>query len=438
MSFKKDFLWGVATSSYQIEGAVKEGGRGASIWDVFSHTPGKIFDNTTGDIACDHYHKYKEDIKIMADLGIKAYRFSIAWPRIFPHGTGTVNQAGIDFYNSLIDELLKYNILPLITLYHWDLPYELYLKGGWKNPDSAKWFGEYAKVVAENFGDRVKNFITFNEPSVFLGCGCQQGVHAPGSKLCCEDLLRMGHNVHRAHGYAVMELRKVVPDAKVAITFTTDPIIPAAPCDEDKAYKENFDCTADNFIWSDSFWADPVLLGKYPPELLKAYPDFNPSPEDMKLMSQPLDYIGLNIYRGKFTGDWKRKQGAAHTEIGWDVTPESLKWGPKHFYKRYGLPIYITENGLSCHDWVALDGKVHDYNRIDFLHRYLLQLREAAEEGVDIRGYFQWSLMDNYEWAMGYQSRFGLVFVDYESQKRTPKESAYWYKSVIENNGENL
>ena len=438
MSFSKDFVWGAATSSYQIEGGYKEGGRGKSIWDVFSHTEGKIFDNTNGDVACDFFHRYKDDIKLMAELGIKAYRFSVSWSRIIPTGSGNVSEEGIQFYNNVIDELLKYNIKPYLTLYHWDLPYDLYLKGGWKNNDSAFWFRDYAKVVAERFGDRVKDFITFNEPSVFLGCGCKDGVHAPGSKLCPLDLLYMGHNVHRAHGYALREIRNIVKDSKVTISFTTDPIIPYTSKDEEKAYKENFSCDPSNFIWSDSFWGDPVFLGKYPEEIYKAYPDFKPNEEEMKLISSPLDYIGMNIYRGKYTEGWVRKQGASHTEIGWDVTPLSLKWGPKHFYKRYHLPIYITENGLSCHDWVSLDGKVHDPNRIDFLNRYLLALKEANDEGVDIKGYFQWSLLDNYEWAMGYQSRFGLIFVDYETLNRIPKDSSYWYKEVIESNGENL
>lgn len=440
MEFCKDFLWGAATSSYQIEGAVKEDGRNPSIWDIYSHVDGKIFDGTTGDIACDHYHRYKQDIKLMSEMGIKAYRFSVSWSRILPNGIGQVNEKGIAFYSSLIDELLKYNIKPFLTLYHWDLPYSLYLKGGWKNRDIALWFCEYATVIAQRFGDRVKDFITVNEPSVFLGCGCKDGVHAPFEKLCNLDLLYMAHNVHRAHGYALKAIKENVKDAHVSISFTTDPIIPNTQTDIDKerAYEENFKCDFSNFIWSDSFWADPVFLGKYPKEIIDNYPTFNPSDEDMKIISEPLDFIGLNIYRGKHMKGWERKIGASHTEIGWDVTPLALKYGPLEFYKRYKKPIYITENGLSCHDWVSLDGKVHDPNRIDFLNRYLLALKEAVKEGCDIKGYFQWSLMDNYEWAMGYQSRFGLIYIDYENQKRIPKDSYYWYKDVIKNNGRNL
>lgn len=440
MSFRKDFMWGAATASFQIEGAWNEDGKSPSIWDEFCHRGGKIEDNSTGDIACDHYHRYKEDVKLMAELGLKAYRFSIAWTRILPDGTGKINEKGLEFYSNLVDELLKYNITPYVTLYHWDLPYCLQLKGGWTNPESPLWFEEYTKVIVKCFGERVKNYITFNEPSVFMGCGCVQGVHAPGYQLSTRDLLHMGHNIHLAHGRAVKVIRELTPFAEVGITLASLPAIPVTEKDADAAYESHFSITREFFFWSDAYWADPIVLGHYPEKLLQETKDIFPSftDEDMKLISQKIDFIGINIYQGHYTGDYTRKPGTPHTEIGWDTFDSALEWGVKHFTKRYQIPIYITENGLSCHDWESLDGKVHDPNRIDFLHRYLRGLKTAAESGCDVRGYFQWSFMDNFEWAKGYNPRFGMVFCDYATQKRIPKDSAYWYKEVIEANGENL
>ena len=440
MSFRKDFMWGAATASFQIEGAWNEDGKSPSIWDEFCHRGGKIEDNSSGDIACDHYHRYKEDVKLMAELGLKAYRFSIAWTRILPDGTGKINEKGLEFYSNLVDELLKYNITPYVTLYHWDLPYCLQLKGCWTNPESPLWFEEYTKVIVKCFGERVKNYITFNEPSVFMGCGCAQGVHAPGYQLSTRDLLHMGHNIHLAHGRAVKVIRELTPFAEVGITLASLPAIPVTEKDADAAYESHFSITREFFFWSDAYWADPIVLGHYPEKLLQETKDIFPSftDEDMKLISQKIDFIGINIYQGHYTGDYTRKPGTPHTEIGWDTFDSALEWGVKHFTKRYQIPIYITENGLSCHDWESLDGKVHDPNRIDFLHRYLRGLKTAAESGCDVRGYFQWSFMDNFEWAKGYNPRFGMVFCDYATQKRIPKDSAYWYKEVIEVNGENL
>ena len=440
MSFRKDFMWGAATASFQIEGAWNEDGKSPSIWDEFCHRGGKIEDNSTGDIACDHYHRYKEDVKLMAELGLKAYRFSIAWTRILPDGTGKINEKGLEFYSNLVDELLKYNITPYVTLYHWDLPYCLQLKGGWTNPESPLWFEEYTKVIVKCFGERVKNYITFNEPSVFMGCGCSQGAHAPGYQLSTRDLLHMGHNIHLAHGRAVKVIRELTPFAEVGITLASLPAIPVTEKDAEAAYESHFSITREFFFWSDAYWADPIVLGHYPEKLLQETKDIFPSftDEDMKLISQKIDFIGINIYQGHYTGDYTRKPGTPHTEIGWDTFDSALEWGVKHFTKRYQIPIYITENGLSCHDWESLDGKVHDPNRIDFLHRYLRGLKTAAESGCDVRGYFQWSFMDNFEWAKGYNPRFGMVFCDYATQKRIPKDSAYWYKEVIEANGENL
>ncbi|MCR5620478.1 MAG: beta-glucosidase [Treponema sp.] len=436
MGFKDNFVWGAATAAFQIEGAWNEDGKVPGIWDVFCHEGGHIADGLDGDTACDHYHRYKEDVRLMADLGLKAYRFSVAWPRVLGKD-GKSNQKGLDFYSRLVDELLGHGITPFVTLYHWDLPYSAYLRGGWLNPDSAAWFQDYTQAVARCLGDRVKDFITFNEPSVFTGCGLMEGTHAPGVKLGKRDLLHAGHNIHRAHGRAVRVLRELVPGARIGVTVADMPAIPATAGDEEKAYQSEFDSGRDNFIWAAAFWCDPIFLGTYPQKLLQECEDIFPTftTEDMQLIGQKLDFLGLNIYQGRYVGDWKRPDGMAHNELGWDVKPDALKWAVKHFSRRYGLPIFITENGLSCHDWVSLDGKVHDPNREDFLHRYLLALREAADEGCDIAGYFQWSFMDNFEWASGYNPRFGMVFCDYQTQRRIPKDSAYWYRKVIESNG---
>ncbi|MBE6836505.1 MAG: beta-glucosidase [Ruminococcus sp.] len=448
MSFRKDFAWGVATASYQIEGATYEDGKGLSVWDEFTHINGKILDNSTGDVACDHYHRYKEDVKLMAELGIKAYRFSICWPRIIPDGIGEVNQKGLDFYNSLIDELLKYGIEPYVTLYHWDLPYELHKKGGWLNSESVDWFEYYTSVFAKHFGDRVKNFITFNEPQVFINHGYSIGVHAPGYKVGNKELLQMCHNVLLAHGKAVRVLRNAIEGVNIGFVAASSPGIPVSDDDIEAAREKYFDCGKNHFIFADSFWFDPVVFGKYPEKVLKENADIFPeiADGDMEIISTPIDFIGLNIYSGHLVekgenGGYRVVHppvGNARTAVYWYVTPDALYWGSKFHNERYNLPVYITENGMSAHDVVSLDGKVHDPNRIDYLNRYLLGLKKAADEGVDVRGYFQWSLMDNFEWAQGYDERFGAVYVDFATQERIIKDSGYWYKEIIESNGEKL
>lgn len=440
MPFRNDFMWGAATASYQIEGAWNEDGKGLNIWDDFTSQPGKIRHNATGNTACDHYHHYKEDVKLMSELGLKAYRFSISWARILPEGTGKVNQKGIDFYNNLINELLKYNITPFVTLYHWDLPYALHLKGGWLNPESSQWFEEYTRVVAENFGDRVKNFITFNEPSVFIGCGYALGSHAPGFTLGSRDLLHIGHNIQLSHGKAVSVLRSIVKDCQIGITLATQPKIPLTAADEENAYNSYYGIGLGGFFWTINYWMDPIVFGKLPQELVNQAGNLLPEYTDseMKIINQKIDFLGLNIYEAQYEGNYNRPDGTAHTELSWDVYPDALKWGVIHNYKRYKLPIIITENGMSAHDWVSLDGKVHDPNRIDFLNRYLKGLKEGVEAGADVKGYFQWSFMDNFEWASGYNPRFGIIHVDYTTLKRTPKDSAFWYKQVIETNGKDL
>ena len=453
MSFKKDFAWGVATAAYQIEGSYNEDGRGLSVWDVFSHEPGKVDYGHTGDVACDHYHRFKDDVKLMRELGITSYRFSISWSRIFPNGIGEVNEKGAKFYSDLIDELIANGIEPYVTLFHWDLPYELHKKGGWLNSECVKWFSDYVAKVSELYSDRVEKFITFNEPQCFIGSGYLFGGHAPGLKVGYKDIFQMCHNVLKSHGAAVIALRENAKKTiKVGYAPTSGVCYPATETPEDieAARKKYFECPPmeGNVMWSVSWWSDPIILGKYPEDGLRMYKEFLPeiTDEDMKLISQPLDFYAQNIYNGigvkmgeSGTPEYEdRYAGFPRTAINWPVTPEALCWGPKFLYERYNLPIYITENGMSAHDVVSLDGKVHDPNRIDFLERYLLQLEKAADEGADIAGYFLWSFMDNFEWAKGYSERFGIVFVDYETQERIPKDSAYWYKEWIEKHREGL
>ena len=447
MSFKKDFVWGMATAAYQIEGAWNEDGRGLSVWDVFSHEPGKVEQGHTGDVACDHYHRYKEDVKLMKDLGIKAYRFSISWSRLIPNGTGELNPKGVEFYSNLIDELLANGIEPYITLFHWDYPYELHKKGGWLNDESVKWFADYAEKVSELYSDRVKHFITLNEPQCFVGLGIIRDIHAPGIKVMYKDAFQVCHNVLKAHGAAVIALRKNAKQPiKVGFAPTGAVYYPASEsaADIEAARKMMFQCYpfGKSVMSNVSWWSDPVILGKYPEDGLRMYKDYLPeiTQEDMKLINQPLDFYANNIYNGKMVkadenGDPQvvdYKVGQGKTAIQWPITPECLRWGPRFYYERYNLPFYVTENGMSAHDVISLDGKVHDPNRIDFINRYLLELEKATDDGADIAGYFHWSFMDNFEWAKGYTDRFGIVYVDYETQERIPKDSAYWYKNWIE------
>ena len=450
MGFAKDFVWGAATSSYQIEGTGRDSGKGQNIWDVFTKEPGRVYEGHTGDIACDHYHRFREDVAYMKELGLKGYRFSIDWSRVLPEGTGKVNEKGIDFYNALIDELLEQGLEPYITLYHWELPYEIYKRGGWMNPEIVEWFGQYARLVAERFSDRVKYFFTLNEPQCFVGLGFLQGCHAPGVKAPLRDTFEMAHNALKAHGRAVQMLRAYgKQNVQIGYAPTSGMCYPEkeTPKDIEAARKALFALPDDlsNWTWNVSWWSDPVILGKYPEEGMKKYEKYLPviTDEDMKLISQPIDFYGQNIYNGRCIRmgtdgrpeEVRRPAGFPKTATNWPVTPEALYWGPKFLYERYRKPIYITENGMACHDTVSQDGKVHDPNRIDFLARYLKNLKRAAEE-IDIRGYFQWSLMDNFEWDKGYAERFGIIYVDFETQERIWKDSAYWYRDLIHRNGD--
>lgn len=446
MAFMKDFAWGTATAAYQIEGAHNQDGKGLSIWDVYTHEPGIVTDGYPGDIACDHYHRFREDVALMKQLGHRAYRFSICWSRLFPEGIGTINEKGAQFYSDLIDCLLENGIEPHVTLFHWDYPYALHRKGGWLNDDSVQWFADYAAKVVELYSDRVKYFITMNEPQCFVGHGYGNGTKAPGLKVGYKDLFQIAHNVLKAHGAAVKAMRAAAKrPIQIGYAPTCGAFMPAtdAPADIEAARKRYFSCPplSKNVMWNVAWWSDPVLLGRYPEDGLALYKDFLPeiTQEDMELICQPLDFYGQNIYNGREVAAdpdgnpilVNRKEGFPLTANKWPVTPEALYWGPRFLYERYGLPISITENGVADIDMVSPDGCVHDPNRIEFLRQYLRALEQATEDGVPVIGYFLWTFMDNYEWALGYTTRHGIVYVDYQTQQRIPKDSAYWYKEWI-------
>lgn len=449
MRFPEGFVWGAAAASYQIEGAAFEDGKGLSVWDDFSHWEGKVWQGDTGDVICDHYHRYREDVALMKSIGLHAYRFSISWPRVLPDGTGQVNTAGLGFYDRLVDELLAAGITPYATLFHWDYPFELYCRGGWLNPDSSAWFADYTGVMANKLGDRVKHWMTLNEPAVFVVIGHEEGRHAPGVKLPFNQILRIAHNALLAHGKATRVLRAVVPGAVIGAVNASTTAIPMTdtPADIEAARQVTFAITNEN-LWHHNWWSDPMLKGEYPADALALFGAKMPAikPGDMETIHQPLDFYGMNVYHGPYVrqgADGKPEvttwsPGHPVTHNNWLVTPEALYWGPRFMWERYGLPVGIMENGLASMDWVALDGKVHDQHRIDFTQRNLLQLGKAAADGVKLHGYFHWSILDNFEWAEGTHHRFGMVYVDYATGKRTLKDSAFWYKDVIASHGASL
>ncbi|ADH60167.1 beta-galactosidase [Thermoanaerobacter mathranii subsp. mathranii str. A3] len=440
IKFPKDFVWGVATSSYQIEGAVNEDGRTPSIWDTFSKTEGKTYQGHTGDVACDHYHRYKEDVEIMKEIGVKAYRFSIAWPRIFPE-EGKYNSKGIDFYKRLVDELLKKDIMPVVTIYHWDLPQWAYEKGGgWLNRDSVKWFAEYATKLYEELGDVIPLWITHNEPwcASILSYGI--GEHAPGHKDYREALIA-AHHILLSHGEAVKAFREMnIKGSKVGITLNLTPVYPASEKEEDKLAAQY----ADGF--SNRWFLDPIFKGNYPQDMMELYSkiigEFDFIKEgDLETISVPIDFLGVNYYtRSIVKYDEESMLKAENvpgpgkrTEMGWEISPESLYDLLKRLDREYTkLPIYITENGAAFKDEVTEDGRVHDDERIEYIKEHLKAAAKFIEEGGNLKGYFVWSLMDNFEWAHGYSKRFGIVYVDYKTQKRILKDSALWYKGVIQ------
>jgi len=430
--FPKDFLFGTATAAYQIEGAAKEDGRGPSIWDVFSHTPGKTFNGDTGDIACDHYHRFKEDVAIMKEIGLNAYRFSISWPRVMPDGKN-INQKGVDFYNRLVDELLENGIVPFITLYHWDLPYALYEKGGWLNDDIAMYFRAYATLMFNELGDRVKHWITLNEPWCSSFLGYFTGEHAPGHQNLQEALIA-AHNLLRSHGHAVQAFREEVRDGKIGLTNVVMKVEPG------DSRPESFFVASlvDKVI--NAWFHDPVIFGKYPEEAVKNYVEMglNVPDNDFDIISTPIDFFGVNYYTRtlvvfdetnpmKFSyvsGDLPK------TEMGWEIYPQGLFDMLIYLKERYRLPLYITENGMAGPDKVE-NGKVIDDYRIEYLEKHFEKALEAINAGVNLKGYFIWSLLDNFEWAYGYSKRFGIVYVDYNTQKRIMKKSAQWLKEFL-------
>lgn len=443
MSFPKEFVWGAATASFQIEGGADS--RGDSVWDMFCRKDGAVAFGHDGKTACDHYHRFREDVRIMKELGLKAYRFSISWPRIFPDGLGKINDDGVRFYDELIDELLANGITPYVTLFHWDYPTALYRRGGWLNPDSPKWFGEYTKKIMELYSDRVSNWFTLNENLCFISLGHANGVHAPGLKLSEEDVLIAAHNSLLSHGVAVDVIRKY---AKLPPAIGFAPVgevkIPASESEVDirAAYNEMFKPT-NPVYWGNAMWVDPIMTGVYQPEILDRFYRLGITirPEDMQLIGQDIDFMGMNTYTGQrigVNGIQPSKTGFDQTAIGWEVTPSVLYWGTRFYYQRYKKPIFITENGMANNDIVSDDLRVHDPQRIEYLRAHLAGLKRSCSEGTPVLGYFHWSLMDNFEWAEGYQKRFGMVYIDYPTQKRIVKDSAYWYANVIKANGDNI
>lgn len=450
--FQKDFVWGVASSAYQVEGTDPSDKRGACVWDTFAEG-GHIYQNQTAQTTCDHMHHYKEDYALMRNLGIRAYRFSISWARILPDGTGEVNEEAVQLYRDMIFSMKENGITPYLTLFHWEFPAKLQQRGGWLNPEVVEWFGAYAKVVAERFSDICEYFITINEPQCVVGLGHLSGVHAPGLRLTTRETFLVAHHLLMAHGKAVQALREnAVRPVKIGYAPTGGVAYPYTDSPEDiEAAKKvyfGFYNPIDNWTWNVSWFSDPVFLGHYPEEGLKKYAQYLPEIKetDMELIHQPIDFMGQNIYNGYFVRAGKdgepefvdRAPGFPRTASDWPVTPEAFYYGIRFLCERYPLPLYITENGISCTDAVSADGKVHDAERIAFLDAYIGKMEQAIEEGADVRGYFLWTFLDNFEWSEGYRQRFGLVHVDFATQKRTVKDSAFWYRDVMAQNGKNL
>ncbi|MGL4982972.1 MAG: GH1 family beta-glucosidase [Treponemataceae bacterium] len=449
MSFSKDFIWGAATAAYQIEGAYDVDGKTDSIWDTFSKKEGVIFEGHTGFTACDHYHRYKEDVQLMKQAGIKHYRFSISWPRILPNGTGEVNKKGIAFYDNLINELIGAGIEPWITMFHWDYPEVLYQKGGWLNDDSSAWFEHYAKILVDHFSDRVTHWFIINEPQCFASGHVKNWEHAPSVNFSVEQQMIMVRNILLAYGKSSLAIKKFAKKApKIGFASTANPAYPETNSKEDIEATRIFTYetkTPWQPLFNTSLWCDPIFFGKYPKELLD---DMGYTPlikdGDMEIIHQAPDFYGVNYYHSPKVRMGKNGKpelcekpiGWAHTAMNWPYTPEAIYWMAKFHYERYQKPIIVSENGLASVDWICADGKVHDGARVDYIGTHIRGLKEAAKDGIPIAGYFYWSLMDNFEWAFGYSQRFGIIHVDYQTQKRTLKDSAFFYKKVIETNGE--
>ena len=446
--FKDDFLWGAASAAYQVEGAYDEDGKGTGIWDHFTQDVTRCAHGENGNIACDHYHRYKEDVALMKEIGLKSYRFSINWTRVIPEGCGKVNEAGLRFYSDLVDELIGAGIEPMVTLFHWNYPYELYRKGGWKNADSPEWFAQYVKVVVDALSDRVRYWFTFNEPQLFLGGGHKIGFHAPFEENSAKDMMTLYRNVFLAHGKAVSAIRRNAKlSPMIGMAPTGSVCIPTDRITEDEARQRTFDFDSEDYFFSNAWWADPIMLGRFTDCAREVFGDdlISFTKEEWELVSQPLDYYAFNVYQAQTDMVPDRSKyddysyiGSPRTTTDWNVTPEVLYYAPKFFYERYKKPIMITENGMANTDWEFEDGKVHDPQRIDFLSRYLKELKRATDDGIPVLGYQYWSIMDNFEWTSGYDKRFGMIYVDYRTGKRTLKDSALWYADVIRSNGSKL
>ncbi|HLI50213.1 MAG TPA: GH1 family beta-glucosidase [Thermomicrobiaceae bacterium] len=447
--FPAGFLWGAATAAYQIEGAVREDGRGPSIWDTFSHIPGRVLHDQNGDIACDHYHRWPEDIALMREIGLSAYRFSIAWPRVQPEGRGQVNRAGIDFYDRLVDGLLEAGIRPFATLYHWDLPQALQDRGGWLARDTAKRFSDYAAIVAQRLGDRVTHWITQNEPYTATFLGHYRGVNAPGLR----DLptaIQVAHHLLLSHGRAAQALRATRGDCQIGISLDLSPVHPASDSEADAEVAEQMD------IHLNRWFLDPIFGRGYPTEfetLRSLLDDAIPGTTlaaDLQEIAAPLDFLGVNYYASKFSRrvpvedeplgfeaigpDELAARGFEITGIGWPVIPHGLHDLLMRVHRDYAPPaIYVTENGAAFHDEV-IDGAVNDPRRIAYLDAHLQAVHDAIGDGAPVKGYFVWSLMDNFEWDLGFSQRFGIVYVDYDTQQRIPKASAVWYQRLCAEN----
>lgn len=432
LAFPKDFVWGTATASYQIEGAWNEDGKGESIWDRFAHTPGKIDNGDTGDVACDHYHRWREDVALMRQLGLRAYRFSMAWPRVLPNGRGAVNQRGIDFYTSLVDELLAANITPYITLYHWDLPQAL--PGGWLNRDTAGYFADYAALVVRRLGDRVKNWITLNEPWVAAFVGYEEGRHAPGEKST-RAAFQVAHHLLVAHGLGMQAIRASASQVNAGIVIDMFPTEAGTDSPQDQALAER--------AWQRGagWFLGPLLQASYPAEIWASLGDNTPQvlPGDLALIAQPMDLLGVNYYSRHLIQNGvyvKPVPGSEYTEMGWEIHAPAFGRLLHRIHHAYKLPpLYITENGAAFRDQVDADGQVHDPRRLNYIREHLQQIHAAIQAGIDVRGYFLWSLIDNFEWAYGFSKRFGIVYVDFATQKRIIKDSGKWYARVIAQNG---
>lgn len=450
ISFPNDFMWGAATAAYQIEGAADEDGRGRSIWDTFSHTPGKVLHGDTGDIACDHYHRIGEDLDLLQELGAKAYRFSVAWPRIQPDGSGSANQEGLDFYRRLVEGLRQRNIEPMLTLYHWDLPQALEDKGGWASRDTSERFAEYAGIAYESLSDAVSYWITLNEPWVSAWLGYGMGAHAPGH-ADTEKALSATHHLLLGHGLALERMRSMGgDDNQIGITLNLSPVRPSRDREPDREAARRVDGNANRL------YLDPIFRGSYPEDMVEHYAqdsDFSFVQDgDLGLISAPVDFLGVNYYMrhtvrdddGSGTGmsfpsvraRTVIPHAAGRTAMGWPIEPDGLTEILVRLKDEYTqAPIYITENGVAFHDYADPEGDVNDDERIEFLDTHFRAANEAIEQGVNLKGYFVWSLLDNFEWSEGYSKRFGIVHVDYPTQRRTPKKSYEWYRGVIRRNG---